>query len=262
MNEEIQNKLEKLNNFNFSSEESFDINDNYQALIDLENVKKESKFIDAENKILKSVEEKLIEEQNFNGINSYKENLFSFIRKYDPNQEWVVNLSESDKSKLFGLAKHLLTEYTQKLNGLKFNIILTYRQIHFLDNVLTKKLEYDGNDVFTYTELKERYWKGVQEIMTKLNKDDNEQALFEIDITTVTYLHHLISKHKVKGAQEEYYLFRDILYKLNEINSIFECFKVLYERININFTIWTTSITDNRNQVAEATLLNADENNK
>ena len=259
MSENKENTLEKLNNFNFSTEDDFNIEENYQILIDVENQKKDSKYLDSEVKVNKAAEEGMVDKESFDDINKFKDNLYSFIRKYDPNQEYTASMSESEKTKLFGLAKYLLTEYTQKLNNLKFNIILNYKQIHFLNNVLTKKLEYDGNDVFTYTELMARYWKGVQEIMNKLDQKNNEQSLFEIDITTVTYLHHLLSKFKVKGATEEYYHFRDILYKLNETNSLFENFKILYERINTNFTIWTTSITEN--QSVKGTVLESNEVN-
>ena len=247
MTEEVKDNLEIIK-FDFSSTAEFNVDETYKAILQVEEHQKESKFIDANVKVKKAVDISIVNKNYFDDIEKDRENLFAFIRKYDPASDYIKSCTESTKTRLFGVAKFMLTEYGSKLNNLKFHIKLSYKEIHFLNNVLTRRLDYDGSDIFTYTELRTKYWNGVEEILKKLNKDDD--ALFDIDITTVTYLNHLIMKHKVKGSNEEYLLFRDILYKLNELTDIFNSFKVLYERINTNFTIWTTSITENNSIVS------------
>ena len=99
MQEETKNKLDQLQNFDFSSNENLNIDEYADLTSGIKNPQKEEiQQLEADN-FIQTIGSKTINEGYFNKLTFQKENILNFIRKYDPNVETVKNLTEEEKDK-------------------------------------------------------------------------------------------------------------------------------------------------------------------
>ena len=130
----------------------------------------------------------------------------NLIETYMKNNEGKGK-SEQEKDELYKNAQIMWKEYTDILRVAKYNFHLTRPQWKFLTDLLLTKLEYDVNTVFFAIELT-NLLASMKD--TKFTNDDQLIA-FEVDATEITYIYHLIAKHKVKGLTKDSYTFANIL---------------------------------------------------
>jgi hypothetical protein len=125
---------------------------------------------------------------------------------------------ESVKDELYANAKQLWTNYAEELRDTKYTFYLNRKQYNFLTDLLIDKLEYDVNTIFLAIELTNMLgsWSNKEDKY----KDDVELKGFTSDATEVTYMYHLIAKHKVKGLKSSSYLFAEVLRKIGDISKI------------------------------------------
>lgn len=228
---------DELDNFNFSSEKEFDI-EQFHELVSVmkkaepdESMKEFVKLQEAKNIIDKTA--KLFLNPIF--VDEYKqgeENLINMIRKFDPNLDSVKTMTEQQKDKVYEIAQYLFNSYQKKLNDLEFHFPLNDSERKFVYNVFRHRLEYDQNEVFQLKELKDNY----------LDKDaeKDKEGIFNtfINVNDLIVFYHLFSKYKVKGITSEHYDFLTVLTKIGERIKLFNAYNVIVQRLSTDFQIW------------------------
>ena len=233
----IISSTDELDNFDFSSEQPFDIDGNYELISAL---KKEDED-EAMKALVKLREAKNIIEKNAKTFlsaefvdmyNKEEENLLNLIKKYDPNIDEIRAMSEEDKDKIYHIAQYLFNIYQKKLNDLLFFFPLTKEEVKFIFNVFRNKLEYDQNEVFQMKDIKENY------LDKEFTKQDDGNYMTYINVNDLIIFYHLISKYKVKGITQEHYDYLSILTKVGERIKLFNAYNVVVQRLSEDFQLW------------------------
>lgn len=143
---------------------------------------------------------------------------------------------ESDETKdgLYKDAQILWKEFSNELETTKYNFFLNRKMSKYLVDLLKTKLEYDTNTVFFAIELRER----IDSIQTPNN--DTDYVALELSAVEVTYVYHLLSKHKVKGLTADTYTFVDILMLIGKTSKVFDYYNTLLENLSTDITNWVT----------------------
>ena len=121
------------------------------------------------------------------------------------------------KDNLYQNAQNIWNNFTNSLKEAKYNFHLNRPQHKFLTDLILTKMEYDVNTVFFAIELT-NMMGGMKEAKYTNDKD---LISFSVNATEITYIYHLISKHKVKGLTKDAYTFSQILYRIGNISKIF-----------------------------------------
>jgi hypothetical protein len=145
---------------------------------------------------------------------------------------------DSYKDELYGKAKELWRQYAAVLRDVKYTFYMNRRQFNYITTLLLQKLEYDVNTVFFAIELTNMLgtWKkeGTAE-------NDAEIKTYTADATEVTYLYHLIAKHKIKGLTNEAYMFADILRKIGDISKVINYYDTAAKNLSKEIQEWVAS---------------------
>jgi hypothetical protein len=144
------------------------------------------------------------------------------------------------KDRLYKEAQELWSDYTNSLKGAQYNFYLNRPQYKFLTNLLLTKLEYDVNTVFFAIELTEM----LGEMRDVKYTDDTQIIPIQVDTTEITYIYHLISKHKVSGLTKDAYLFAQILRKIGEISKIFNYYDASSKALSTDVQDWVAAFED------------------
>jgi hypothetical protein len=241
-NYEMVSSTDELEKFDFSSDKEFDI-EQYHELISFakkeqedDSVKDLIKLQEAKNIIEKDSKNFLMPEF-VDKFHQEEENLVNMIKKFDPNIEFVRNMTEEQKDKVYEIAQYLFNNYQKKLNELNFHFPLTNDERKFVFNVFRNKLEYDQNEVFQLKEVKDNY----------LDKefDKGEDGIYNtfINVNDLIIFYHLISKYKVKGITQEHYDYLQILTKIGERIKLFNAYNVVVQRLSNDFQLWGGSLS-------------------
>ena len=99
-------------------------------------------------------------------------------------------------------------------------------------------MEYDVDTVFVAMELKELLL-GMREVKF-LN--DKEIKSSEMTPTEITYLYHLISKHKVKGLTDDSYSFANVLRRIGEVSKIINYYDTTMKGLVSELTTWIVGL--------------------
>ena len=145
--------------------------------------------------------------------------------------------SEEDKDNLYKEAQELWKEYTNSLRDAKYNFHLNRGQWKFLTDLILQKLEYDVNTVFFAIELTELL--GTMREVKYTN--DTELVAFPVNATEITYIYHLISKHKVKGLTKDSYTFSQVLMRIGTISKLFNYYDSYAKSLSSDIQNWVTS---------------------
>jgi hypothetical protein len=181
-------------------------------------------------------------------IKSY-ENIKNFYKKYDPNKEEIQNLSQVEKNNLFKVGSFLNKNYTKLINNLLFTVALTKKEYIFLDTALTKKMSYNGTEVFNMVELNELYLKPWKEEFKKIKTDEFK---INIDINNIVMIYHFLQSYSVKGTGDEYNRFVSLLQKIAETNKVYNAFNIKKDLANSNFLTWNSNITPVEDQLVDS----------
>lgn len=235
--------LQEIVDHDFSSDQATDFDKYFQVLESAERDNSEFKANEADY-IIKELGDIYLDQDFLTELNKSKENMRAFMRKHDVNAPIIKSMTEQEKDKVFAVGKFLNKHFIQKINELKFTFSLSIDEYKFIQSALRSKMSYDGTEVFNMIELKENYldeWeKTFREI--KSNKDLKE-FFVTIDIRNVVMLYHFLSKYSVKGINEEFYHFVNVLKKISDTNKLFNAYNVVKERMNSEFFVWSGSIT-------------------
>ena len=148
--------------------------------------------------------------------------------------------SDEVKDEIYKQAQVLWTEYASALKEAKYNFYLNRPQHKFLTNLILQKLEYDVNTVFFAIELTDML--GMMKDV-KFSNDD-EIIPFEVNTTEITYIYHLISKHKVQGLTKDAYTFAQILRKIGEISKIFNYYDAEGKSLSTEIQNWVAAFEE------------------
>lgn len=125
--------------------------------------------------------------------------------------------SEEYKDKLYSESKKLWEDYAKFLRNVNFSFYLNKKQFEYLTDLLIEEMEYDVNTIFFAIELTNMLGKWNE---VETSDDDDELKCFTADATEMTYIYHLIAKHKVKGLTDESYRFAEVLRRIGEVSKI------------------------------------------
>lgn len=148
--------------------------------------------------------------------------------------------SDAEKDELYKNAQELLKDYVGELKDTKYNFYLNKSQWKFLTDLILTKLEYDVNTVFFAIELTNLLgsMKGVK------YTDEKELVNFQVNATEITYIYHLISKHKLKGLTKDTYTFSEILLTIGNISKLFNYYDAHIKNLSGDIQDWVTAFED------------------
>ena len=240
--------LEELENFDFISGGEINVDD-YHDMVEALKISKDQtdekkealKQLEAEN-IVKEFSVKFLGEEFTTKYNHQKDNLWAFLRKYDATGDLVKGMGEQDKDKIYDIAEYLFNDYQMNLNHLNFIFPLSYEEHKFLYDVMTKKLEYNQDEVFQMEDLKENYLDFYKTFKKEGVSENNLNTI--ININHLVILYHLFSKYKVKGVQSDFENFKGILRKIGERTKLYNAYNVMVQRLSSQFQVWGGSLTE------------------
>jgi hypothetical protein len=148
--------------------------------------------------------------------------------------------SDNEKDELYKNAQELYKEYVNILRDAKYNFFLNRPQHKFLTDLILTKLEYDTNTVFFAIELT-NMMGGMRN--AKFN-DDKDLISFSVNATEITYIYHLISKHKVKGLCKDAYMFSQVLTRIGGISKIFNYYDAFAKNLTSEIQDWVVTFED------------------
>lgn len=192
-------------------------------------VKPEVRFYenDSEHLLIDSVNESILESK------------ISAIESFMSENEGKGK-SDEEKDNLYGNAQDLWREYTTALKDAKYNFHLNRSQWKFLTDLIISKLEYDVNTVFFAIELTSLL--GTMRDVKYSN--DTDAIAFPVNATEITYIYHLISKHKVKGLTKDSYLFSEVLVRIGNISKVFNYYDTYAKNLSTDIQNWVTSFEE------------------
>jgi len=192
-------------------------------------VKPEIRFFenDVENLVIDAFNESLLDGK-IDSIESYMENNSG------------KGKTDDEKDNLYKNAQELWKEYTASLKDAKYNFHLNRPQWKFLTDLILSKLEYDVNTVFFAIELTSLL--GTMRDVKYSN--DKDLIAFPVNATEITYIYHLISKHKVKGLTKDSYLFSEVLVRIGNISKVFNYYDTYAKNLSTDIQNWVTAFEE------------------
>ena len=148
--------------------------------------------------------------------------------------------TDEEKDNLYKVSQELWKEYTDSLRDVKYNFHLNRVQWKFLTDLILQKLEYDVNTVFFAIELTELL--GTMRDVKYTN--DTELIAFPVNATEITYIYHLISKHKVKGLTKDSYTFSQVLMRIGSISKLFNYYDSHAKSLSSDIQNWVASFEE------------------
>lgn len=145
----------------------------------------------------------------------------------------------SEKDELYLDSQKLWKNYSISLDQSKYNFYLNKDQWKFITDLILHKLEYDVNTVFFAIELRDLF-----DVMKSTKYTGNEFIPYKVNATEVTYIYHLISKHKIKGLTKDSYLFSEILLLIGNISKIFNYYDTTSKNLAADIQDWVATFED------------------
>lgn len=236
--------MEQKNFFNFKSDETFNLNDEYTNLFgeggDQKPDPNQSKLKDAEN-IISDFGAKYAESISLQKYEYLFTNLDSFLNKFRTDSEEVKNMTKDERDKLFGYGRELFSAYQNQYNVLHFNFEVSMKEWNFIESVLTKKLSYNGNELFNYWKLYVDFIEPTKNSVKQLAKS-TESFMPVCSIQSLVLLSHLLMKHEEKGSTEQFYHYKNVLNEIALMTKLFNAYGVVLERITNMFNNWVDAL--------------------
>jgi hypothetical protein len=192
-------------------------------------VKPEISFFenDMDNLIINSQEESLLD--------SKIKDIESFMKNNSGKGK-----SEKEKDGLYLESQGLWSSYSVALKEAKYNFHLNRPQHKFLTDLILTKMEYDVNTVFFAIEL-----TNILGFMKEAKyTNDTDLIAFPVNATEITYIYHLISKHKVKGLTKDAYIFSKILLRIGGISKMFNYYEAASKNLSKDIQDWVMTFED------------------
>jgi len=148
--------------------------------------------------------------------------------------------SEGEKDSLYLESQGLWSSYSAALKEAKYNFQLNRPQHKFLTDLILTKMEYDVNTVFFAIELTNMLGSMKEAKYT----NDDDLIAFAVNATEITYIYHLISKHKVKGLTKDAYTFSKILLRIGGISKMFNYYEAASKNLSHDIQDWVLTFED------------------
>jgi hypothetical protein len=148
--------------------------------------------------------------------------------------------SEGEKDSLYLESQGLWSSYSAALKEAKYNFQLNRPQHKFLTDLILTKMEYDVNTVFFAIELTNMLGSMKEAKYT----NDDDLIAFAVNATEITYIYHLISKHKVKGLTKDAYTFSKILLRIGGISKMFNYYEAASKNLSQDIQDWVLTFED------------------
>jgi hypothetical protein len=103
-------------------------------------------------------------------------------------------------------------------------------------------MEYDVNSVFLAIELTDMLGEWIKQ---GTSKDDQILQEYTTDATEITYIYHLIAKHKVKGLGNSTYRFAEVLKRIGAISKIIAYYDTHAKNFSKDIQDWVASFEPN-----------------
>jgi len=191
-------------------------------------IKPEVTFLVGENKY------RLIDES----VESQLDSNINDIKEYMANNHGKGKSTE-EKDALYLESQSLWKKLNESLESAKYNFYLNREQLKFISDLILSKLEYDVNTVFFAIQLKELF-----ESIKSTKLSEGEFTHFPVNTTEVTYIYHLISKHKVKGLTKDSYLFSEVLILIGNISKIFNYYETTSKNLASDIQDWVLTFEE------------------
>lgn len=146
--------------------------------------------------------------------------------------------SEEYKDQLYAESKKMWEDYAKFLRNVNFSFYLNRKQYDYLTDLLIQEMEYDVNTIFFAIELTNMLgqWNNVEAV-----EDDTHLQCYTADATEITYIYHLIAKHKVKGLTEESYRFAEVLKRIGEVSKVINYYDAAAKNLAKEIQDWVAS---------------------
>jgi hypothetical protein len=148
--------------------------------------------------------------------------------------------TEQEKDELYQGAQKLWHDYSSALKTARYNFFLNRPQHKFLTDLILTKMEYDVNTVFFAIELTNMLGSMKEAKYT----NDDDLIAFAVNATEITYIYHLISKHKVKGLTKDAYTFSKILLRIGGISKMFNYYEAASKNLSQDIQDWVLTFED------------------
>jgi hypothetical protein len=142
--------------------------------------------------------------------------------------------TDEEKDELYKEAQVLWYKFVNSLKEAKYNFHLNRSEHKFLTDLILTKLEYDVNTIFFAIELTNTMG-GMKDAKYTNDKD---VVAFPVNATEITYIYHLISKHKIKGLTKDAYTFSKLLLKIGDISKIFNYYEATSKNLSKDIQDW------------------------
>jgi hypothetical protein len=236
--------MEEKKFFDFKSNEAFNLDAEYKTIFGEQTFKpsnpNDDKLKDAEV-IIAELGAKYMEGLSLQEYENIFLNLNAFLIKFRVDSDEVKNMTKDDRDKLFGYGKELFAAYQNQYSNLYFNFELSVKEWNYIENVLTRKMLYNGQELFNYWELYSKFIEPTKEMVSKLPKQ--LQSFVPIcSIQNLILLSHLLMKHEEKGSTEQFHNFRVVLTEIAKMTRLFNAYGVMLERETSMFNNWVNAL--------------------
>ena len=236
--------MEEKKFFDFKNGEEFNLDEEYSKMFGENkfnpNKENDDKLKDAED-IIEELGSKYAESLTLQKYENGFINLTEFLNKFRTESDEVKNMNSSEIDKLFGYGKALFLFYQELYKGLCFNFELSIKEWKYVEHTLTKKISYNGQELFNYWELYMKFIKPTKEMVDKL-PNQIESFIPICSIQSLILLSHLLMKHEEKGSTDSFHHFRNVLTEIAKMTRLFNAYGVVLERTTNDFTNWMNTI--------------------
>lgn len=199
------------------------------STIETNTIKPEISFLENDNNYL------IIENKTEVSLDTKIQEIDNFMRENSGKGK-----SDKEKDDLYKSAQNLWKNYASQLKDSKYNFHLNRPQYKFLTDLILSKMDYDVNTVFFAIELTELLGN-MKEV--KFN-NDTDLVTIPVNATEITYIYHLIAKHKVKGLTKDAYLFANILKRIGSISKIFNYYDTTAKNLSNDIQAWVSTFEE------------------
>lgn len=149
-----------------------------------------------------------------------------------------VDSTEEEKDALYNNAQILYKDLYKLVRDNKYQFYMNRTQYKFLTDLLLTKLEYDVDNIFIAIELTTL----LASMKDAKFKNDDDLISFAVTATEMTYIYHLISKHKVKGLTKDAFTFSQVLMRIGDLSKIINYYDAAVKQLNTDIQTWAVSM--------------------
>lgn len=211
-----------------------------------ENVDQKSKTRMGLYTVIETLGASFLEEEKYKSIIELSDKLYKFSKKYDSSSEVVKDMSESEKDKIFAMAKFILSALNTAVNDMHYDIHLDKDRFMYIFNTIKNKVEYTGNEMLLenlpYLIKSLSSWNDAYKHM---DKKAVGVIPFRMSINNLVLLYHFLSKHSVKGfVNDSFSYFFDIMNMLKNVNDLHTSIDNLANMCRSQFINWVSAIDE------------------